>query len=296
MMGNQKPEVRNQKGLKTTRVGAALMSGFWFLVSGLVAACHDRAATPPTPDTRHPQRTLRVCADPNNLPYSNEKQQGFENEIASLVARDLNARVAYTWWPQRRGFVRQTLRRGDCDVIMGIPSNYELALPTTSYYRSTYVFVSRADRHLGITSFDDPRLKKLKVGVQMIGNDHVNSPPAHALAKRGIIDNVAGYTVYGDYRSQAPGRDIVDAVAKGDVDVAVVWGPQAGYFARQENVALDIVPVSPQIDLPFLPFVFDISMGVRRGDNALRDQLDQEIEKRRTDIERILDRYGVPRV
>jgi mxaJ protein len=273
---------------RVSGVGAVLLVTMLF-------ACR---ANSPTPDPRRPTptRVLRVCADPNNLPYSNEKQQGFENAIASLVARDLNARVAYTWWPQRRGFVRQTLRHGDCDVIMGLPINFDQALTTQSYYRSTYVFVSRADRHLAITSFDDPRLKKLKVAVQMIGNDHVNSPPAHALAKRGIIDNVAGYTVYGDYRSQAPGRDIVDAVSKGDVDIAVVWGPQAGYFARQEKAALDIVPVSPQIDLPFLPFVFDISMGVRRGDNALRDQLDQEIEKRRADIERILDQYGVPRV
>jgi mxaJ protein len=272
-------------GCRLSAVGALLLA---------LAACDSHSHTAqPTPQ---PQRLLRVCADPNNLPYSNQKQQGFENAIASLIARDLNARVAYTWWPQRRGFVRQTLRHGDCDVIIGIPSNFDQALPTQSYYRSSYVFVSRTDRHLGITSFDDPRLKTLKVGVQMIGNDHVNSPPAHALAARGIIDNVAGYTVYGDYRNQEPGRDIVDAVANGAVDVAVVWGPQAGYFARQEKVALDIVPVSPQIDLPFLPFVFDISMGVRRGDNALRDQLDQEIEKRRADIERILDQYGVPRV
>jgi len=253
-------------------------------------------ARQPAAENRPAQRTLRVCADPNNLPFSNEKQQGFENAIASLVARDLNARVAYTWWPQRRGFVRMTLKREQCDVIMGIPSNYELALPTEPYYRSSYVFVSRADRHLGITSFDDPRLKRLRIGVQMIGNDHVNSPPAHALAARGIINNVAGYTVYGDYRSQAPGRDIVDAVVHGDVDVAVVWGPQAGYFARQQPVALDLVPVSPQIDLPFLPFVFDISMGVRRGDTALREQLDAEIERRHDDIDRILDKYGVPRV
>jgi mxaJ protein len=269
------------------------------VVAALIAALAMTAcaARQPTTDNRQrTQRVLRVCADPNNLPYSNQSQQGFENEIASLIARDLNARVAYTWWPQRRGFVRQTLRHGDCDVIIGIPSNFDQALATASYYRSIYVFVSRTDRHLGITSFDDPRLKTLKVAVQMIGNDHVNSPPAHALARRGIINNVAGYTVYGDYRSQAPGRDIVDAVAKGDVDVAVVWGPQAGYFARQQKVALDIVPVSPQIDLPFLPFVFDISMGVRRGDNALREQLDREIERRRDDIERILDRYGVPRV
>ena len=263
------------------------------LLTITVSSCDSRQ---PTAESQKLQRTLRVCADPNNLPYSNEKQQGFENAIASLVARDLNARVAYTWWPQRRGFVRMTLKREQCDVIMGIPSNYELALPTEPYYRSSYVFVSRTDRHLGITSFDDPRLKKLRIGVQMIGNDHVNSPPAHALSARGIINNVAGYTVYGDYRSQAPGRDIIDAVVRGDVDVAVVWGPQAGYFARQQPVALDLVPVSPQIDLPFLPFVFDISMGVRRGDTALREQLDAEIEKRHGDIDRILDKYGVPRV
>ena len=236
------------------------------------------------------ERTLRVCADPNNLPYSNDKQQGFENAIANLVARDLGARVGYTWWPQRRGFVRNTLKAGDCDMIVGIPSNFELAWPTTPYYRSSYVFLSRKDRGLGIGSLDDPRLKTLRVGVQMIGNDHVNSPPAHALARRGAIDNVVGYMVY-----DGAGK-IVDAVARGAVDVAVVWGPQAGYFARQQPVALDLVPVSPQIDLPFLPFVFDISMGVRRGDTALREQLDREIEKRRDDIDRILDKYGVPRV
>jgi mxaJ protein len=259
-------------------------------------SCHGAPVSTQQPSPAKHQRILRVCADPNNLPYSNDRQQGFENDIASLIARDLGARVAYTWWPQRRGFVRMTLKRDQCDVIMGIPSNYELALPTAPYYRSSYVFVSRSDRHLGITSFDDPRMKKLKIGVQMIGNDHVNSPPAHALASRGIINNVTGYTVYGDYRSQAPGRDIVDAVAKGDVDLAVVWGPQAGFFARQERVPLDIVPVSPQIDLPFLPFVFDISMGVRRGDVAMREELDRAIERRHDEIDRILDRYGVPRV
>jgi quinoprotein dehydrogenase-associated probable ABC transporter substrate-binding protein len=275
-------------------VGCLLSIAGALLVALAMTSCNARQ--PKTDNRQRAQRTLRVCADPNNLPYSNEKQEGFENEIASLFARDLNARVAYTWWPQRRGFVRMTLKRDQCDVIMGIPSNFELALPTAPYYRSSYVFLSRADRHLGVTSFDDPRLKTLKIGVQMIGNDHVNSPPAHALAQRGIIDNVVGYTVYGDYRSQAPAREIVDAVARGNVDLAVVWGPQAGYFARQERVALDLVPVSPQIDLPFLPFVFDISMGVRRGDTALREQLDREIEKRHDEIERILDRYGVPRV
>lgn len=261
----------------------------------LTAACN--AASPAARQRANPAtRTLRVCADPNNLPYSNQREEGFENKIADLIARDMNASVAYTWWPQRRGFVRMTLKKNECDVIMGVPSNYEQAQPTTPYYRSSYVFVSRRDRHLDITSLDDPRLHHLKIGVQIIGNDHVNSPPAHALTSRGIVNNLRGYSVLGDYRNPDPPRAIVDAVSRGDVDVAVVWGPQAGFFARQQNVALDIQPVSPQIDLPFLPFVFDISMGVRRRDVALKDALDREIEKRRADIDRILDEYGVPRV
>jgi mxaJ protein len=252
------------------------------VVVALFVAC----ARQPITDNRQP--ALRVCADPNNLPNSNQQQQGFENALAELVARDLGERVEYTWWPQRRGFVRNTLKAGDCDMIVGIPSNYELAWPTQPYYRSSYVFVSRRDRHLGVESLDDPRLKTWRVGVQMIGNDHMNSPPAHALAARGAIDNIRGYLVY------EPGR-IVDAVARGEVDVAVVWGPQAGWFARRQRVPLEITPVSPQIDLPFLPFVFDISMGTRRGD-PLHDRLDRIIERRRPEIEAILDRYGVPRV
>jgi mxaJ protein len=274
------------------------VAGFRFPVASAVCAlllmsCDAVQAT----GNRQPAtRVLRVCADPNNLPYSNSRQQGFENKIAELVARDLGARVEYAWWPQRRGFVRNTLKAGVCDCIIGVPSNFDLATPTRPYYRSSYVFLSRADRHLGIASLDDPKLKKLKIGVQLIGNDRVNTPPAHALTKRGMIDNIAGYPVYGDYGQPDPGRTIVDAVARGDVDIAVVWGPQAGYFARESKTKFDIVPVSPQIDVPFLPFVFDISMAVRRGDQPLRDQLDREIDKRRSDIEKILDSYGVPRV
>jgi len=236
----------------------------------------------PAPSTQHP--VLRVCSDPNNLPYSSSTQPGFENKIADLIARDWNARVQYTWFPQRRGFARLTLRQGDCDVILGVPSNYEQAATTRPYYRSTYVFVSRADRHLGINSFDDPQLRRLKIGVQL------SSPPTHALAARGIIDNITGYPLFD------PNRNIVRAVANGEVDLAVVWGPQAAWFAKQQRVPLDLVPVSPQIDLPFLPFVFDISMGVRRGDNALKEKLERELDRRHDEIDRILDQYGVPRV
>jgi len=252
----------------------------------ILIACANKA--PQTSDNQQP--ALRVCSDPDNLPFSSATQAGFENKIADLIARDWNARLQYTWFPQRRGFTRMTLKQGDCDVILGVPFNYEQAATTQPYYRSTYLLVSRRDRHLGITSFDDPRLRRLKIGVQMIGNDRMNTPPAHALSARGIIDNITGYPVYD------PNRNIVAAVAKGEVDLAVVWGPQAAWYAKQQRVPLDLVPVTPQIDLPFLPFVFDISMGVRRGDNALKERLDREIDRRRDDIQRILDQYGVPRV
>ena len=241
-------------------------------------------------------RELRVCADPNNLPFSNQQQQGFENRIAELVARDLGAKLSYVWWAQRRGFVRNTINQNQCDLLIGVPASFERTRPTIPYYRSTYVFVTRRDRHLKIASFDDPQLKRLRVGVQLIGDDGINTPPAHALSNRGIIKNVKGYSVYGDYRQPNPPARIIDAVANGDVDVAVAWGPLAGYFAQREPVPLDVRPVSPQIDLPFLPFVFDISMGVRRGNDALREQLNAIIERRRAEIDRILADYAVPRV
>jgi mxaJ protein len=266
----------------------------------LLAACA-RKGTPEAAAALAPApRELRVCADPNNLPYSNQKLEGFENRLAEMVAQDLHATVRYTWWPQRRGFFRKTLKAGTCDVVLGMPSSVEMALTTRPYYRSTYVFVYRKDRGIAVRSFDDPVLRKLKIGVQMIGDDGVNSPPAHALASRGMIRNVVGYSVYGDYSQPNPPARIVEAVARGEVDVAVVWGPLAGYFAPRQgaghNVPLELVPVSPQIDRPFLPFVFDMAMGVRRGDDKLHAELDSFLERRRPEIDALLDRYGVPRV
>ncbi|MFP5245504.1 MAG: quinoprotein dehydrogenase-associated putative ABC transporter substrate-binding protein, partial [Thermoanaerobaculia bacterium] len=157
-------------------------------------------------------------------------------------------------------------------------------------------FVSRRDRRLAVTSFDDEILKKLRIGVQIIGDDGANPPPAHALAARGIIDNVRGYTVYGDYSKPNPPARIIDAVANGEIDLAIVWGPLGGYFARQHKVPMEVVPVSPEIDLPFLPFVYDIALGVRREDVALRQELDTILERRKPDIDRLLAAYGVPRL
>ena len=264
---------------------AALVAGLMLLGATSAAAQTTASAAP---------RVLRVCADPNNLPFSNEKREGFENRIAELVARELKAELRYTWWAQRRGYIRNTLRAGLCDVFIGMPTGLDMVLVTRPYYRSTYVFVTRRTAQR-VASFDDPRLRRLRVGVQIIGDDFANAPPAEALSHRGIIRNVRGYSVLGDYRQPNPPSRIVRAVADGEVDVAVVWGPLAGWFARTSRVPLRVVPVSPEVDVPYLPFVFDIAMGVRRGDTALRDSLDAVIHRRQRDIDRILADYGVPR-
>ena len=242
------------------------------------------------------ERQLRVCADPNNLPFSNQRLEGFENRLAESIARELHATVQYTWWAQRRGFIRNTLRAGACDVVLGVPRHFELALTTSPYYRSTYVFVYRQDRGLTIRSLDDPILRHIKIGVQLIGDDYANTLPAHALSNRHIIHNVVGYTVYGDYSQENPPARIIEAVAAGEIDAAIVWGPLAGYFATRQAVPLAVVPVSPPIDLPALPFVYEISMGVRKGDEAFRQELEDVLARKRPEIEAILDAYGVPRV
>jgi mxaJ protein len=249
---------------------------------------------PAPPQPQFSTQALRVCADPNNLPFSNEKQEGFENKIADILAGELNVPVEYTWHAQRRGFIRNTLRAGVCDVVIGVPNSFELALTSRPYYRSTYVFVYRKDKKFDVRSFDDEILKTARVGVQIIGDDYANSPPTHALNKRGIRENLVGYTVYGDYSEDSPPSKIIKAVAKGEIDIAVAWGPLAGYFAGRENTPLELVPVSPQIDLPYLPMVYDISLGVRRGEEEYLQKLEQALSKRRDDVQKILNEYGVP--
>ncbi len=252
-----------------------------------------QAVLPPT-DLGSP--LLRVCADPNNLPFSNGRREGFENKLADLVAKDLGKKVVYAWWPERRGFIRETLNAGRCDIVMGVPAGYDLALTTRPYYRSTYVFVSRRDRNLHIRSFNDPRLRTLKIGVHAAGADDAVVPAVQALSHRGIVTNVRGYSIYGDYSKPNPPADLVEGVVKGEVDVAIGWGPLVGYFARRSPVPLDVVAVSPQVDIPYTPFVFDIAMGVRHNDTALRDALDKVIERRQSEIDHVLATYGVPLV
>jgi mxaJ protein len=247
------------------------------------------------PATTSP-RELVVCADPNDLPMSNRKLQGFENRIAALIAADLHATLRYAWYPQQRSFLRKTLKAGLCDVVMGIPTGLQGIATTRPYYTSTYVFVTARQRHLQLSGFDDPALRSLKIGLPMIGAEGSNPPPASALAVRGLAANVVGYRVWDGDSEPSPQRRIVGAVAKGEIDTAIIWGPVGGYFARQYRNKLTVNPVYRDPQLPDLTFAYDIAAGVRRGDDELRAQLQVVLDRRRTDIEAILKDYGVPLV
>jgi mxaJ protein len=239
-------------------------------------------------------RHLTACADPNNLPFSNRAGDGFENKLAEMIAADLHAKLDYIWWAQRRGYVRNTLNETKCDFWPGIGSNVEMVATSRPYYRSTYVFVTRRAAKLDGLTLDDPRLKRLRIGVQMVGDDFSNAPPAHALSSRGIVDNVRGYMLYGDYSKPNPPAEIVRAVERGDVDVALVWGPLAGYFAARSPVPLRLEPVTPWMADMQWPMRFDISVGVQKDNQKLLKQIDGILAHRSADIRRLLAAYKVP--
>lgn len=256
------------------------------LTFGLALASAARAEQGPPGQTA--TATFRVCADPNNLPYSNDKLEGFENKIASLFAKDLGATPTYTWWPDRRGFIRNTLRANQCDVVIGVPNGYDQVRWTTPYYRSSYAFVFVKDGKFQVRSWDDESLRRARIGVIAA------TPPADALIKKGLMGNVAAYRLTIDYTTEYPGK-IVDDVAAGKIDLAIVWGPLAGYFAKKAAVPLEVVAVPPLEGVP-VPFTYEISMGVRKRDNARQEQLEVLLRKHEAQIVNILREYGVPLV
>jgi mxaJ protein len=263
----------------TTRLGMRL-------AAALVVLC-SVSGRAPAGDAKQ----LRVCGDPNNLPFSNNKLQGIENKIADVIAKDLKTTVAYTWWPHQRGLVKRVLNTGRCDVMLGIPKGYDPVLWTKPYYRTSYVLAYRKDRGLKLHSLDDPQLRTLKVGVQ------VNTPPHEALGARGIADNVVGYQLMFDSNFHAedyPGKMVEDLIA-GSIDVALVWGPIAGYFAKKKAAPLELVLLEDRPDAG-TRFAFDISMGVRKGDKELKGRLEDAIARRRDEITHILEDFGVPLV
>lgn len=234
---------------------------------------------------------LRVCADPDALPYSHASGEGMDLEVARIVAEDLGLPVETTWWAQRRGFFRNTLKARRCDVVVGVPKGLELAATTRPWYRSTFAFVTRRDRALDVASLDDPRLRTLTIGVPMVGDDGANPPPELALARRGIVENVRGFHLMADRGEPLPRA--AQAVASGAIDVAILWGPIAAWAAERSEVPLTVTPVAEDTD-GGQPIAFSIAMGVRRGDDALREKLDGAIARQRARIDAVLRRHRVP--
>jgi mxaJ protein len=233
-------------------------------------------------------RDLVVCADPDNLPFSHEDGSGFENRIAELVANDIGAHLVYRWQPLRRGVVRKTLEAGVCDVLAGVPADPAGVATTSPYYRSSYALVTRRDWGQPVSSFDDERMHTSRIGVPLIGADGAAVPPALALARHGIIANVTGFPVYG---AVSVAQRMVDALANGRIDVAVLWGPQAGYYAQRARVPV-IVALAP--DDPSGPESFSIAIAVRADESGLRDEIDASLHRQRSRIDAVLATFGVP--
>jgi mxaJ protein len=271
--------LRSLGGGTVRRTGIGLAVG---LCLGLITLF---GGTAPAADPK----VLRVCADPDNLPFSNQQLQGFENKIAELIARDVGAELSYVWWPHQRGLVRRTLSAGHCDVLIGIPKGYDPVLWTTPYYRTGYVIAYVRARGPHITSLDDPLLRQAKIGV------HVNTPPHDALAQRGIVgDNVIGYRLFytpQDNQEEYPAQPLEDLLAE-KIDVALIWGPFAGYFAKKRSAPLELVPLGGGD--PTTPFSFAISMGVRKGEKALKAELEEALGRQADAVRTILQDYGVP--
>lgn len=245
------------------------------------------------PDARTDLR-LRVCADPSNLPYSNKAREGFENKIADILAADMKAQVDYFWFAGHRSFMRRTLLDGVCDVVISAPSGLPGTVTTRPYFRSFYMAVTRANDAHGFSSFDDPWLKEAKIGLQLVGNEGATTPPAMSLAARGANAHITGFAMWADDSDPTPQGRIVDAVADGAIDIAFVWGPFAGHFAKRRGAALRLDPIMSDSAQPELSFVFPMAVAVRKTDMALRDRLQEALDRHPLEIEAILREAGVP--
>ena len=244
-------------------------------------------------------RVLRVCEDPNNLPFSNRAGEGFENKIAELLARELGWSLEYTWYPQRMGFIRNTLRarepgsdRFKCDLVIGVPVGFELAATTQPYYRSTYALAYVKGRGLdsvttpdALLRLDAAKLKSLKLGV------FGQTPPADWLLRHHLMEQAVPYQPQSGDPERYAGEIIEKELAGGKIDVAFVWGPIAGYFAKSSSVGVAVVPFPPDREVQF---DFRIAMGVRFGERAWKDKIDGLIAANRGRIQQILAGYGVP--
>lgn len=237
-------------------------------------------------------KVFRVCADPNNMPFSDRKGEGFENKIALLIARDLGETPRFVFQRQTDNFLDRGLKAHLCDAVMGVPAGLDEVAVTKPYYASTYVFVTRG---LQLSSLKDPRLRRLRIGVHLVGDEP--TPPAEALGREGIVDNVRGFMISGgDYARANPPARLIEAVSGKTIDAAAVWGPVGGYFAKTAPVALTVTPITDTQAFTPLVFQFAIAVGVRKEDTALCTRLDGALARERSAIHTLLQSYGVPLV
>jgi quinoprotein dehydrogenase-associated probable ABC transporter substrate-binding protein len=249
-----------------------------------------------------PGKVLRVCSDPNNLPYSNRAQQGFENKIAELIAADLHLSLEYTWFPQRMGFIQNTLKSWDddqqryrCDLVIGVPEGFDMSDTTQAYYRSSYALVVKTTGPLAnihspeqLATLPMEQKKQLRLGA------FVPSPSVDWLSRIGLFDNTTFFPVMSGDADYYPGKIIEDQLIPGNVDAVVIWGPIAGYFAQQHSAAdLRVLPLQSQ---PGLRFDFAMAMGVRYGDKNWKDRIQKSINDNHTAIVGVLNQYQVPLV
>ncbi|MBV8631328.1 MAG: quinoprotein dehydrogenase-associated putative ABC transporter substrate-binding protein [Silvibacterium sp.] len=230
---------------------------------------------------------LRICADPDNLPYSNRAAQGFDNRIAVLIAHEIGREPEFVWARSRRGFLRERFNTGACDALMGVPQGMRGVATSAPYYRSSYVFVTPKSGHLEITSFDDPQLDRGRIGLQVLEENY--APPSLPLIRAGHAAQLVGFEAFGEQSA-----DIVRAVADGRIACAVVWGPLAGYYAQRDRLPVALRAVSPTVDASGVPFTFAIAIAVREKDSELLHQINQALARLQPEVGAILDRYNVP--
>lgn len=272
--------------LRSPTVGAGLAAAVLLLCGTAQYAAARPAGLGASAELIDP-KVFRVCADPNNMPFSNQQQQGFENKIADLFAHQLGKAVGYVWFPQVIGFARRTLNVYRCDVVMGVAQGSAQMQNTNPYYRSVYVIAYRPHTGLdGVTTLEDKRLKGKRIGI--VGR----TPPATLLAEDGLMDTAKPYSLALNKGGDSAAKAMMDDLAAGRIDAAVLWGPMAGYFAKHEGVPITVVPLLHEPS--YVPMAFNITMGVRRSDQAWKRQLNGLIEKNRKKIDAILSAYGVP--
>jgi quinoprotein dehydrogenase-associated probable ABC transporter substrate-binding protein len=230
---------------------------------------------------------FRACGDPRNLPFSNDKGEGFENKLAELFANKLGKKLSYTYFPQATGFVRMTLGSFRCDIIMGFPQGDDQAQLTVPYYRTTYALVFKPGSDLeDVTAISDPKLRDKRIGVV------ARTPPSTNMAMNGLLGHAKSYPLFIDTRTDSSAQAMMDDIARGEIDCGILWGPMAGYYARQANPPMTVVPLTKETTGPQM--TYRIGMAVRASDQEWKRTLNRLIMENQTEINKLLISYNIP--